>query len=110
MHEFYFKEPEKKIKHPSDDPNRKTYEAKAEERIKGGKVTFKSEGERLDYERRINSNPNNIYGLPEFFPPEILKFSYGDIHEATECDKDGGCCVARNNYVCPRCGQYNPPH
>ncbi len=36
-------------------------------------MTFESEGQRKDYERKVNSNPNNILGLPPFYPPEVLR-------------------------------------
>lgn len=73
MSNFQFKEPKRKITHPNDDPARKETLRKAEARVKSGALNFESEGARKDYERAINANPNNVYGMPEFFPPEVLK-------------------------------------
>jgi len=57
-------------KHPeSTDPSwRQAYEA-GQRLLKSGKVKFESEAEERDYYRRIRSNPGNVPGLPEFFPP-----------------------------------------
>ncbi len=73
MSDFLFKTKEKEIRHASDDPNRATKEAKAKHIVETGGLKFDSEGHRKDYERAVSSNSRNIYGLPEFFPPEVLK-------------------------------------
>jgi hypothetical protein len=41
------------------------------------KLEFESDGARRDYERVLASNPNNLPGLPPFFPPLQLKSYMG---------------------------------
>lgn len=36
-------------------------------------MKFENEGQRQDYERQVKANPNNIPGLPVFYPPEKLR-------------------------------------
>jgi hypothetical protein len=96
----------REIRHPNDDPNRQRFLSVAKRRVETGQVKFESEGQRMDYERRVNSNPNNIYGLPEFFPPEVLRSALAGVQSAIECEC-GGCCVAKDGYICPRCGKKN---
>jgi hypothetical protein len=40
-------------------------------------LKFESEGERLDYEKAVRANPNNIPGLPPLYPPERIQPSHG---------------------------------
>ena len=62
-------EPTQKVdpKHPQSHPGYKAAVKKAEEKLPT--LQFKSEGERKDYMRAVNSNPNNLPGLPAFYPP-----------------------------------------
>lgn len=60
---------------PSSHPNYQKAVRAAE--IGKQTMTFESEGERLDYERAVKSNPNNIPGLAPFFPPERIQPSHG---------------------------------
>ena len=84
MSDFFFKSKGKEIRHPNDDPQRKMKEAKGRHIIESGQLTFESEGKRKDYERAVNSNPMNIPGLPEFFPPQVFKsVGFGD---GKQCD------------------------
>lgn len=77
-----------KIDHPSRNPNRERWEKKAEERIAKGQLKFENEAAKRDYERSVASNKNNIYGLPNFFPPqEIGGFAgFGDGTTVTPMD------------------------
>ena len=60
-----------RIDHPERDPNYRRAVEVGRENMKSMK--FDSEGQRRDYERAINANPNNVYGTPEFFPPVQIK-------------------------------------
>ena len=60
-----------RIDHPERDPNYRRAVEVGQENMKSMK--FESEGQRRDYERAINANPNNVYGTPEFFPPVQIK-------------------------------------
>lgn len=42
-------------------------------------LKFESEGDRRDYERAVKANPNNVYGLPPFFPPEKIRLMLNDV-------------------------------
>lgn len=55
-------------------------------RMREGKVTFENDAERRDYERAVNSNPNNVMGCPTFFPPLKIKSICGIAHD---CEKSG---------------------
>lgn len=37
------------------------------------KMEFRSEGEKRDYLRNVYANPNNVPGLPEFYPPVKIR-------------------------------------
>jgi len=73
--DIHSKQVKHKIDHPSRDPFRKRAEVKAAEKLKD--LTFKSEGDKRDYERAVRGNDNNIYGLPAFFPPVRTKTFIG---------------------------------
>jgi len=84
---FHFKEPRARIPDIGRDPHRKHAERKAKANIP--KMKFESEGQRRDYERDILSNPRNIYGGPQFFPPvEIKSFvsGHGELTDEEEID------------------------
>ena len=68
MANVHIKESQHKIDHPSHDPD-------YAEAVRKGKMNwpkmeeqFADAGEREDYLKRVNSNPNNVMGLPPFFP------------------------------------------
>jgi len=116
------KEKEREIRHPSDDPNYAERVEKGKVRIANGDMKFANEGDRMDYEKRVASNPMNTYGLPAFFPPLTLKqmpvtyparkcmvvtkwdYSHLAPRIETVC---GGCCTRAGNFICPRCGKDN---
>lgn len=39
-------------------------------------MKFESEGQRRDYEKAVSANPNNVMGLPPFYPPQQLRMFY----------------------------------
>lgn len=41
------------------------------------KLTFKDRGEEEWYNKAVRSNPNNVYGLPAFYPPLEITPSHG---------------------------------
>ena|SRR5689334_5872 len=82
---FYFKKPDR-IRHAHDDPERKRAEKAAKSRIPT--LKFESEGARKDYERRIRSNEHNVYGLPEFFPPEVIREARMQARDEAEREAD----------------------
>lgn len=106
MSEIIIKKPKRKIKHPTDDPMYKKRQTIAEKNIKEGKLPFNSELERKDYERRVNANPNNVFGYPALYPPQTLSSSLIGVNVSRSCEC-GGCCIAIDNYICPRCGKDN---
>jgi hypothetical protein len=62
---------EERIDHPNRNPD---YErAVARGMADYSSMKFENEAERRDYLRRIDSNPNNVPGLPEFYPPEKIR-------------------------------------
>ena len=71
---------EDKIDHPSRNPNRKQAERRAKENLPKMMASFKTEGERKDYEKMVKANENNIMGLPTFYPPRQIT-SFGGIGE-----------------------------
>jgi hypothetical protein len=111
-----------KIDHPSRDPEYARAVAKGQKLAK--KLKFESEGMRRDYERAIASNPINVYGLPQFAPPVVIKESYAvdsfDGQRAREflfesgvyvtdlwcqwCDRLTEHSVGRSQGFCARCG------
>lgn len=58
-------------KNPASDPGWEKAVAVGKSRVKD--LKFKSEGDRKDYERAVSRNPNNVMGLPPFYPPEQIK-------------------------------------
>jgi len=75
----------------------------------GNEMVFSSDGERRDYEAGVRANPNNILGMPCFYPPVKLQASFSDLHASRECatEKCGGCCIERDHWVCRRCKRSN---
>jgi len=81
------------------DPRHAAAVRKGQRRIERGQFKFESKGEQTDYERRVKSNPGNVMGMPEFFPPLEIK-SFGGLpsncknghHRARKCI-DGSFCL-----------------
>jgi len=75
---FHVKRSERRIdpKHPESHPDFKKA-LHAGQKLAAQKK-FESEGEKRDYERQIRSNPNNVYGLPAFYPPEQIRMFIQD--------------------------------
>lgn len=60
-------EPKVDPKTPESHPGYKAAAAKAKAGME--KMKFESEGQKKDYLRAVARNPNNIPGLPVFYPP-----------------------------------------
>ena len=103
---FVFKDTPKKIMHPTDNPAWEKKKRIAAKRVRDGKLKFSNEAEERDYVKRVNSNPNNVYGLPAFYPSQTLTSSLIGVRPAIGCGC-GGCCVSSQEYICPRCGKDN---
>lgn len=75
----------------------------------GDQMKFATESERKDYERAVKANPNNVLGMPAFYPKVPMQSSFSDIRGSRECKVDGcgGCCIAVDKFICPRCGLQN---
>lgn len=73
-------------KDPRSNPNYERAVAAGKRRL--STMQFESEAQRKDYERSIASNPNNVMGLPNFFPPEQLKSFMSDIKEQVDPNAD----------------------
>jgi hypothetical protein len=70
--DFFFKTPAEKMPdHPSRDPERAKAEEKGKSRL--AKMKFADEGEKRQYEKAVEANPNNVMGLPPFFPALAIK-------------------------------------
>jgi hypothetical protein len=53
-----------------------------------GKMEFENAAQRADYERSVRANPNNVMGLPNFYPPEELKSFMNDIKQQPDPNED----------------------
>ena len=73
-------------KDPRSNPNYERAVAAGKQRLKT--MQFENEAQRRDYEKSIASNPNNVMGLPNFFPPEQLKSYMSDIKEQRDPNED----------------------
>ena len=56
-------------------------------RMRAPRMQFESEGARMDYERQLRANPNNLPGLPPFYPPLELRSVTGNVW-GTEYDDE----------------------
>ena len=108
-------------------PDRPKFDPKTPERVPGFKeqrekaqrlglydrmVKGMTPGQKAEYDKGLRGNPNNIPGAPNFHPPlPEASLSLAGVRQATECRVSGcgGCCIAADNYVCPRCGTNNQP-
>ncbi len=62
---------EQRIDHPSRNPDWERANAIGKREYE--KMEFESEGDRRDYLRRVDGNPNNVPGLPTFYGPEKIR-------------------------------------
>jgi len=64
--------PKQKVdpKNPASHPDWAKAVKKGEENLP--KMKFESEGQKRDYLREVAKNPNNVPGLPIFYPPQGL--------------------------------------
>ncbi len=87
--EVIIRQSEHKIdpKHPeSSDPTYAGAVLKGRERLKNGELKFKSQAQERDYWKGVSSNPGNIPGMPNFFPPLTIKTSVRGV-EVTDDDR-----------------------
>jgi hypothetical protein len=77
-------------------------------------LKFENEAEQRDYERDIKSNPNNVYGLPAFYPAEKIKpqcgIGEGKPTEMLPCGHQWRTMGIRGNEIFYRCAhghEYN---
>lgn len=91
---------------PKVDPTKDPGHQQSIEYVKqhGDQMKFETEAERKDYEKLVRANPNNVMGMPAFFPAVPIQASFSDIKAARGC-KCGGCAIASDGYRCPRCGE-----
>lgn len=85
--ELIFKQPERRVdpRDPKTNPAYHKMLAKAE--LGKANLKFENEAEERDYRRNIEANPNNVYGLPAFYPALKIKPLYtGDLPSMTEED------------------------
>ncbi len=85
---------------PSRDPERKLAEKKAAEGRK--RMKFENEAQERDYMKAVNANPNNIPGLPTFFPPTTIKSSYS--RSDWNCEAHGHRWSNTQQKWCLSCG------
>jgi hypothetical protein len=92
---------------------------------------FESEAQWNDYKKQVNSNPNNVLGLPAFYPPDIpklflrmIEFNANPIEVFNEqvrldgireveifchiCDKLTQHSISPHECFCKKCGDYKP--
>lgn len=101
MSNFTIKESARKIHHPTDDPIYEKKKKIAERNIKQGKMKFATEAEERDYRKRVNANPNNVYGLPALYPAQTLTFGRAkyDKRDCPTCNR-----VIYDELECMYCG------
>ena len=70
---------------PSRDPDRKRAEAKGKQQL--AKMKFENDAQRRDYEKAVKANEQNVLGLPNFFPPTVIKSSFSGVGWNCETQK-----------------------
>ena len=80
----------------------------AEKNIKEGKMQFATESEERDYRNRVNSNPNNVYGLPAFYPAQEIRSSLNGMGLAHNCEKQGHRWSNTRESFCLECDTDKP--
>jgi hypothetical protein len=112
--ELIIKQPERRIdpKDPKTNPAHIKMLEKAD--IAKQHLKFENDAEQRDYERDIKSNPNNVYGMPAFYPPEKIKPSSGIGEgrptETLPCGHQWRTMGIRGNLIFYRCNhghEYN---
>ena len=53
-------------------------------KIRGPQMKFENEAQKRDYMKAVAANPNNIPGLPTFYPPESIKMFVKDMETVRE--------------------------
>jgi hypothetical protein len=97
-----------KANDPKTDPNYRKAVALGQRRIREGKHKVDPE-HREEYNKRLRGNPLNVDGIPAFLPPLHIRSAMTDVKASRECTLCGGCAIARDQYVCPKCGNYVKP-
>ena len=67
------------------DPTWEKAFRKGQRRIEQNKFPYESPGEESDYMRKVNSNPGNVPGMPEFFPPLEIRSDMASIPGHAYC-------------------------
>ena len=86
--EIIVKESKRKVD-PKDpehtDPTWEKAFRKGQRRIEQNKFPYESPGEESDYMRKVKSNPGNVPGMPEFFPPLEIRSDMASIPGHAYC-------------------------
>ncbi len=94
-------------KDPKTNPAYHKMLAKAE--IGKANLKFENEAEERDYRKNIESNPNNVYGMPAFYPPLKIKpscgFGEGRSTEILPCGHMWRTMGIRGNEIFYRCAE-----
>ena len=73
-------------RHPeSTDPTYKAAYEAGQKRIRQGQLKFENEAQERDYWKAIKSNPSNVPGLPEVFPPIQIRSALTEAYNMKEC-------------------------
>jgi len=70
--EVFLKSEERKVDPRKPDTHPGYLSALMAARVHKQEMHFENDAEQRDYDRAIKSNPNNIPGLPPFYPPEKI--------------------------------------
>ena len=65
-----------------------------------------SDVEKRQAHQAMALNDMNLPGMPTFYG-KLPSRAMGPVREARACSC-GGCCAARDGYICPRCGKQIP--
>lgn len=75
--ELIIKEGAQKIHRPQDSPDYNECVKVGKEQWKQMEGSFESEGEKRDYLKAVEANPNNVVGMPPFYPPVRIRSAGG---------------------------------
>lgn len=73
MTNFIMRESKQRVDHPERHPDYARVKAVGEKNMREGKLKFENEAQKRDYMRAVDSNPNNVPGIPAFYPPVQIK-------------------------------------
>lgn len=62
-----------RVDHPERHPGYSAAVEAGRRNLATGRMKFENEAEKRDYMRAVRSNPNNVPGLPTFYPPEQIR-------------------------------------